>query len=80
MNTQFDFSRLYMKSRWLRNIQNSRPAPLKQQNNPQVKNANNPANKNQQQQQNVLGITIPSKSEVVKDANGNPLKGKARKD
>lgn len=80
LNTQFDFSRLYMKSRWLRNIQNSRPAPLKQQNNPQVKNANNPANKNQQQQQNVLGITIPSKSEVVKDANGNPLKGKARKD
>lgn len=80
LSSQFDFSRLYMKSRWLRSVQNARMLNTKpQQPNAPVGNPFNQSQKNQPQQ-NILGITIPPKSEVVRDANGNKLTGKARRD
>jgi len=66
-NTDFDLTRLYYKSRWLRSLQSSQS------------NKNNLPSK-QNFKTNILGTPLLSKEQVLKDANGNWLTGKQRKD
>ncbi len=77
-NGQLDFTRLYSKSRWLRNANNMAF-------NPQPKpkaNTNNPANKNQinaPKPQNALGINIKPREEVIKGLSGKKKREALRK-
>jgi cell surface protein SprA len=69
-SSQFDFSRLYMKSKWLRSIDNI--APPVNRNNPTTKNPAKPILQ-------PTGIVIKPRNEVIRDAQGHLLKGKAKR-
>jgi cell surface protein SprA len=78
INGDFDFTRLYAKSRWMRSLENSaqqkpkQPTPV---NNQQNKQGTNPA-----VQKNILGTTIPTKEEVLVDAKGVRLTGRKKRE
>ncbi|MBC7652102.1 MAG: cell surface protein SprA, partial [Deinococcales bacterium] len=76
LTTEFDFTRLYSKSRWLRAVDNV-PAPKpkstaantkKQPNNAIAKSVN------------PLGVTLLTRDEVLRDKDGKYLVGKAKKE
>ena len=78
LSTEFDFTRLYSKSRFLRAIDNV-PAPKPKPtaaNTPSKKQPNNAIAK----PVNPLGITILTRDEVVRDKDGKYLVGKAKKE
>lgn len=71
-NTDFDLSRLYNKSRWLRSMQTASNVPSNKNNNSIPKQ--NPANTN------VLGTVIATREEILTDKNGHKLTGKKKRD
>lgn len=76
LNTQFDFTRLYAKSKWLRNLDYRPPPPPKQFfNNQTGKPVSSPNGTNA----NPLGITLPSREEAITDTSGNRLHGKKKR-
>ncbi len=81
LNTQFNFTNLYAKSRWLRSIDNI-PAPKpptpkteKKKGKNDLLNGTNPANS----QSNALGFTIPTKEEALAGLTGKPRKEALKK-
>ncbi|MBS1627886.1 MAG: cell surface protein SprA [Bacteroidetes bacterium] len=70
INGQFDFSRLYMKSKWLRSVNNA--SFQNNTKNTNIKNNNKPIVQ-------PTGITIKPRNEVIRDDKGNLLKGKAKR-
>lgn len=107
INGQFDFTRLYQKSRWLRNLENA-PAPVrrtstKEKTEPGTKgkgeakkggdaSAASPAGLPTMDGGDVDNVAaavaaeepklpeIPKRADVIKDKDGKPLKGKAKKE
>ncbi|MBC7720724.1 MAG: cell surface protein SprA, partial [Pedobacter sp.] len=77
LTTEFDFTRLYNKSRWLRNVGNV-PPPKQPSNNTNKKQPTNAIAK--AETTNALGLTIRTKDEVLKDKDGKYLVGKLKKD
>ncbi len=67
--TEFDFSRLYAKSKWLNAV--SQPPPPPQPANPDLKNPNNATTN--------WWDTIPTRAQVVKDLKGKEKKAALRK-
>jgi cell surface protein SprA len=77
LGTEFDFTRLYNKNKWLRTVSNVQSS----NNRPPVKNNNtNQLPNNNQPKKNALGITILSRDEVIRDSSGNYLRGKKKRE
>jgi cell surface protein SprA len=86
LNGEFDFTRLYQKSRFLRAVDDPNAAQLMQQKKDQKKQDE----KNKKAGTNVVNPTtvttnanqptIPKRSEVIKDKDGKQLVGKAKKE
>jgi cell surface protein SprA len=79
LNGEFDFSRLYMKSRFLRNLENAAPAS-----NPIPKEDRKKGDKGQNAKQSPEDIqapasTLPTREEVVKDLSGKEKRMALRK-
>jgi hypothetical protein len=76
INTQLDFTRLYAKSKWLRNL-DYRPLPPPKQffNNQTGKPVQSPSGA----KPNPLGITLPTREEAITDTAGNRLHGKKKR-
>lgn len=74
LTTEFDFTRLYSKSRWLRAVDDV-PMPKPKANNtkPATNAIANP------KPVNALGLTIKTRDEVIRDKDGKLLVGKAKK-
>ena len=77
LTTEFDFTRLYNKSRWLRNVGNM-PPPKMVSNNANKKQPTNAIAKTETT--NALGLTIRTKDDVLKDKDGKYLVGKLKKE
>lgn len=74
----FDFTRLYNKSKWLRNAQ-SIPKITSSQKNGINKPNNNSPSPNKSATNNILGVTILTRNEVIHDKYGNKLTGKEKR-
>lgn len=79
INGDFDFTRLYSKSRWLKALEytNNQKNRLTPNINPSNKVGNTSSTT---AQKNLLGTTIPSREEVILDSAGNKLTGKKKRE
>ena len=79
LNAEFDFARLYNKSRWLRALENVSPQAPRGSKSSRTNLPSNNDVKDAPQNSNPLGTEIPSREEVVKGKSGKERKLALRK-